>query len=487
MKHLRATTGIYGIALACAPLLLAGCFDTQLTEKPSRGGNAAASFSPGTSTLGAQASIALADAAKTINERVPASFSNSGNGEDLCAWILGVRTCVGTHFSWNAARDAMTLSAPNSNTLRVSVPISFSGQGGFRGDGCRVLSCNAKNFQGSLVANIDLSPSIDKDWCPRLDANVSYAWVSNPRVEIVGRVWVDVTGSVNGKIQESLGDIRQAAQRALDCGKVKPEFQKVYGSRTYPVKLPDGQSMHVNFRPSGLGQSGLFIDQNSLRVSALLQGTLEVSGTPLSPEQLPLPTLAKIPAVPPQVNVAVAVKAPYEALTKAATAALAGKTFEGAAAQGKAKVTVKGVEIYPSGERVVVGLKVAADLPTRWLDVSGDVYLFAKPVVDSATKVRLADIGFARKLDNEIWSLGTALFEKQIIDALASVAVYDFANDIANAKKSLQEALARPATAPGVRATLDDVSIGVGRVAVTDKDLAAEGLFAAKVSLAVTP
>lgn len=489
------------IALAVlAPILMVGCARTELSEKPPNSASKP-SFPTRESTISAEGVVPLASLTDAVNSKIPKQFSKSGNGDDLCANVPGIgdlidiltgrrgsaRVCVGTQYEFNAKAGTVSVAAVNPSTVRISAPISFSGTGGFRGDGCRLLSCSAKNFNGGALIQIDVSPTVDQAWCPKLNASVSYNWTSNPRVEIVGGVWVDVSGQVSGELNKQIENIKNAINATVDCSMIKQELSKVYGSRAFPVAIPGSPPAVVNVQPTGFGLSALSVEPDKLRLSAQITAKVDVADKPIAVGPLPLPPMQQLPAGTPLMTVALPVRVSYEVLRTALGVSLEGKSFTGDTALGKATVTVKRVEVYPSGERLVIGLKVAADLPSKWFDVSGDVYLLAKPVVDTPTKLRLAEIGFARKLDSPFWEVATAVFEKQIIAKITEVGHYDLTRDIDSAKTALNKALQDAGSTPGVTVTLSDISMGIGRIAVASTELAVEGVFSAKTTVTAKP
>lgn len=472
------------VALLSAAALAAGCKPDVLTEVPPRAASGTV-FPTSPSTIGAQASMSLGDLSSMLAAQVPAQFSASGNGDDLCGF--GGRVCAGTQYTFNASRGAPSITAVSPNTLRMSMPVSFSGTGGFRGDGCKLLKCDAKNFSGAMNVFVDLTPTIDANWCPTLSPKIDYQWTSPARVEIVGGVWVDVTQHVSGMMNSRLGDIRKAAAGAIDCGKVRPDIERSFASFSFPAKLPDGTAVHLNFQPIEVGFSGISLDANRVTAVAVLKTNVEVSTKAIEHKQIPLPALRNIPLGTPQMQVALPVRADYATLQAQLGRALAGKTFQQEIYGSKAAVTINAVEVYPSNERVVIGLELTGDLPGKWLDVKGKAYLYARPVVDGGVRVKLDQVGFARKLDNAVWTAATAVFERPIIAAITAAGSRDMTGDIAKAKAALLDELNRPTTLPGGRLALTDVNMSLGRVAVAANELSVEGLFEAKANLLVTP
>ena len=98
---------------------------------------------------------------------------------------------------------------------------------------------------------------------------------------------------------------------------------------------------------------------------------------------------------------------PYEILTLQLRAVANGQTYSRDTPAGEIEVTINDVEIYPSGNRLVVGVNLKADFPSSALDTKGSVYLIGTPVVERGTTISLPDLAFTRVLDNDFWNAAT--------------------------------------------------------------------------------
>jgi hypothetical protein len=488
--RVRCVLGRVCAAVALA-IALSGCGRKELSERPDRVAVANA-LTARPSAIAALGTVPVAKLKAIVNDKVPASFDAGGNGQDVCVSIkvlgLSKDVCAGTKYELKVVRTGeVQVSAAGPSTLRLTVPISFSGKGGLRGNLASLLKLDAKNFDGALVAHADLAVSIDEGWCPRLDASIGYDWTSNPRVEIVERVNVDVKGAVQSKIDEKLPELVAAAKNAIDCAKFKDEIAKVYASRTLPVDVPHAGVMHLNVLPIDMGFSTLRVQPDAVKLAAVMTANVDLSDKALTPQQLPLPRLKTVEATVPRMTIAVPVRMPYDALTAALRTALMAQPFAADTAAGKVLVTVKDVEVYPSNGKVAVGLSIDAELPVSFLGVKGKIYVTGTPSVEAGTRISFPDAAFTQSLDNAFWSVASSAFEGPLRAALRKAAVYDVGPEIAKAKQALADKLRDPSLAPGISVSVENVDIGVGRVAVADAELAVEGLVSADVTVSANP
>ena len=481
----RLLLTVSGLTVAA---LLGGCGRSDISERPPRADGAGVpQIATQPSTIGALVTIPLAQSIQAANTALPRSYGQDWtNGEDACADLgwLG-KHCVGTRYQYNVTRGDIAISAVGTNAVKLSVHVSLDGKGGFRGDLPKLLKVDAKNFDAAANVEIVLTPTIGSDWCPSIGVAPTYNWTKNPRVEIVSKVNVDVSGQVNKVLDSKIPQIVQAVQQSINCAQFKLQLAAIYGKQTFPIEITPGQKMHVNVEPLDFAFSGFNVDTQAIRLAAMLTAKVELSGTSSTPSALPLPPLKRISVeTPPRISIAVPLRAPFALLQTEAQKLAGGKTFKSNTAGGEVRATLKNVEIYPTtGGKVALGIDFDAKLPGKLLDTKGIVFVVGTLAGEGPTGVRLKDPTFTRILDNDAWNVLSALFESQIRSELNKSLRYNFAGDVAKAKKALEDKLAEPTANPQIRVKVSDVDIALGRVGVSGADLVAEGLFGANVIL----
>jgi hypothetical protein len=460
--------------------LLSGCHK-DLSERPPDT-TEPPSFQTTESTIGAMATVSLSSLSAMVNKAFPQSFAAGGNGEDACVKLLKQKICAGTRYNFTAIRTgAVAIAAAGPGTLRFTVPIAFDGDGGFRGSVARVIKAHKKHFKGAVIVIADLTPTLGSDWCPNLGANFSINWTSDPRVEIVSKVWVNVKDQVNSQLNKELPHLAEQLKGTIDCGRFKRQLESVYGNRAFPIEVPNAGALYVNLEPTNIGFSGLDIDDDLVKVAATLSAKTAVSTAPIETKTLPLPPFKTISTTTPRLSLAVPLRVGYSDITQIASRYLVGKTFEQDTAVGKIRVTIKGIAVYPSNKHLVLGADIDAKIPGKFFNTRGWVYVLGTPAVENGTKISLTDPAFSQVLDNDFWAVAAQLFEAQIKSEMVKVARYDLAPDIQKAKATLTASLSDPARTQGWKIRADDLNIKIGRIAVADKEFAAEGLVSASV------
>lgn len=464
-------------------LTITAC-DDELFQKPEAGGTNVDTFESVSSKVGAKFSIPLADLEFLVNSKVPNSFRQSGNGKDACGRILGQKVCAGTKYKYSVNRSGdISLTQGGNNTLVSTLDMSIDGKGGFRGDGAKLLKLDWKNFDAKIRIKASFTPSISDKWCPQLDVNLSYNWLKKPRVEIVDGVYINVQDQVESKIDSELPGLISGAKSAINCEEFKKQLASVYGKTSFPLDF-DNEKLFVNFNPQAFGFSGVNVSAKDLSAAALLSVEVEVSSTSIKSELLPLPPLQNIPNEAPIMILSLPFKPSYELITNVLSTELKGKSYTKDSEMGTVEVRVRGVEVYPSNGKVVVGLNIEADLPSSYFDVKGDVFLIAIPVVEG-NSIRLEQVEFAQRVDNDFWNATALVFEGLIKEKIAEAGVIDLSEQVELAKTKLDALLQGNESPLDVNIKLSDVNLGLGRVEVGAEHLAVEGVFSATTE--VTP
>jgi hypothetical protein len=475
---LRSTT------VVCIVLALGAC-GRYLTEQPSNIAPEVLQAETPESQIAAVAVLPLDVLRTALEGAVPSEYSRAENGPDLCKdlGLLG-KHCVGTRYQLAIARSNFSVKG-SDGAVAATVDVKASGNGGFRGDGCKLLDCDAKNFEAQMRLTVHARPIIGADWCPQIEVSLAHEWIKPPRVEIVGGVWIDIGGIVQGSLDRERDEIVKAAQGAIPCGAVRDQIAQHYRTFAMPVALPVEGRTFVNFEPTGAAFSGFEVSPTELRFAASVRGRLDVGSEPIAVRALPLPQLEPLVVTDARLKAIVPVRAAYTQIRSQLQTALAGRRFEHLSDLGTTVVTVHEVDVYPNDQRLVVGVKVAADIPGNWFDTRGWAYVAATPVL-TGQQLTLSDVGFAPALDHELWNEVAALLQGDIQLALQNAGRIDLTPHLNDAKDALSKALAGAEASHGVRLELRDTALDLRDLRLEQSAVAIDGAFAAFAVMTVT-
>jgi hypothetical protein len=452
-----------------------------------------------TSTLAVSIDLPFATLSGAANGAFPPSVEKKGTAP-LCKMIgpydppwydLRQEVCLDARYQFSVKRGGpitVVRSASVPNGVRITLPLSFKGSAGFRGDLAKILDLDKKNFKGAFVATIDATLDIGSDWCPKVATKTSIDWKNQAEIEIVGDVWVPVGALAGPDVNSALKKADKEIAKAVHCDIVKDGVVQMWKARAVPITLPDGSSAFANINPVSAGFSGLVVGKDRITLGVAVLASTEVSTNPAAGGAKPLPPLKRIAPAPGRIEMLVPVRAAYDRIVELALAELKGRRFAVTTAAGEAvAVTVDDLRLYPSGKRVVLGLGVTADLPGRWFDTRGWVYLFAEPeTLSGGRALHLKNVGFTQVLDNEFWNFASAVLEGPITEALAEQSTIDLSGHLADVEQVLRKALAEAGQKGGWSLTLNKVGMGITQVVPAAAALEAEVAFTAAANATLT-
>lgn len=431
---------------------------------------------------------------QTVLSGIGQKLAGSKNGSEDIKCVSNdfprIRECLTANWDVNYSAGSIGVSKAGQ-LLKVTLPVMFSGGAGFGGAIAEALSVGRKNIDGEAVVSASLSVDLDEKFCPILTVkDTEFSWRREARIEVIGRSkvlglftigpeYLDVGRHFNGPVRDALKKAAEEARNAIPCDPVRAEVAKLWKPYSVPLVVEGQPTLYVNAWPDAVGSSGLLSGDNGIRLVLMLSGKAAVETSPNSSTSLgDLPAHVKLQAQPGQLNLAVPVRVEYSKLREALQTTLSSQAFEQDTAAGKVSVRLRDFEFFPSEKRVAVGVKFDANAPTGIFDTKGTVWLLALPKVGSDGKtVQLTEVEIHRKIDNEAVKVLTAVFDEQINKAIADAARYDLRKDEQTLIASLQRAISDPTKTGGVRLTITDPSIQVGRIAVEENALTVEGLF----------
>lgn len=404
------------------------------------------------------------------------------------SWIIvdGPKISVGYRYEYTVRRDGTIAVRQNGDRVRVTVPISASGNAGLRGDGAKVLKLHKKDFDGSLTAFLDVSFDVDKKWCPTATVAISHEWRTEARIEVIDNVYVNLASQADKLLADLKQDAQQKLNELLDCNKLRGRIAPHWRPYSFPLSLPQGQGAYVNVTPKEVSLSGMKAEADRISVAARLTVDAAIAATLTKTAPLPLPELGRANGDGGIVTVAMPVSATFEQLMQGARAELLGKTFTLDVGGKPGSVRFQEVEIFPSGDRVAVGLRFAADIPGRLFSVSGTLYAAARPEVSpDGLVLSLADVQFGRILDNELWNVLSVLFEGEIKELLTRNTRFDLRAQASDLGALLVSTLQDPATIPGLKLQVQSPKLSVDTIYVEATQLTAIVRIGTKVQAEV--
>lgn len=282
-----------------------------------------------------------------------------------------------------------------------------------------------------VAADIDMG--IVEDWVLDPDLALSYEWLENPKLEIAG-VKLGIKNKVDKRLEPKLPEIAAKVEDALrESDKLRTKVAEVWEKLGQPHRTKGDPPGWFAIQPDTVYLSRLTADATDLHLSVGLKGAAALGlGDPPPLEALPLPAISPPPPGAAGLRLPIDIGLAWDDLSKLASAELAKQQAEPIEAEGVAidLSLLDGVRIYPSGDRIAIGLDYTheGDLWTS----DGTAWLLAEPLLDAkARSLRLDNFDYTV----DTWDLAVDAANADVVrdavrDALAERLVFDYGSRI---------------------------------------------------------
>jgi hypothetical protein len=344
------------------------------------------------------------------------------------------------------------------DVLRLTLPIELKGSVGFKGDGAKVLSLTKKNLHAGIELYVDTKINLTKDWCPVLNIDYDYEWLSDPKLELADDLWVSLKAPLDIVNMLKKSDIKNAIKSAIDCDKIKGVVESKLGpvaieltkDRTnFPNILKGIGDYYFNAKLNRLETTGLKLNNGNLSLGINASINTFVSEKEISAEGYILPPLILVDKIPinylaATVPAIVSYKELESLINKESLIKMINETMIDEIAK------VDKFEFYPTGDALTVKVNLTVrSKENKYLaflakfpilgglfDTSGDIYLTSNPIFKD-NELRLDNVNFGLNVDSEIYPVLSAAFKGLIVSILESEINYDFSDFVAQAEKAI--------------------------------------------------
>ncbi|WP_256805968.1 DUF4403 family protein [Bradyrhizobium sp. Bra64] len=412
----------------------------------------------------APVAIALSAIREQAEKASPRNFA--GKAENPISQIL-----QDADIGWTAARgpmsaagdkDVLTLSTPLTGKLNVTGSLSSKATGALGEALGSVLGGNAAKQIGAVnIKNLNASaeirgnvvvtsrPKLAANWHlePNLGAQVN---LGDTNLNVAGAK-VNVPAQVKPLIDKNVGEqINIVSERIRNDPSLRENAKLQWAKACRSIPLQGSSAalppLWLEMKPIRAIAAQPRVDAQAVTLLLGLEAETRVTSTPTKPD-CPFPD--KISIVPPTgtgVNIGVPIDVPFTEINKLIAAQMVGHTYP-EDGSGPVDVTVKSVNVVPSGERLLISLLVRAKEKKSWLGLGAEanVHIWGRPMLDQAQQtLRLADIQLAVESEAAFGLLGAAAraVVPQMQQALVQKATLDLKPIAANAREKIAAAIA---------------------------------------------
>lgn len=417
------------------------------------------------SIIVAPVAIALSAIRDAAEKGTPRNFA--GKAENPISQIL-----QNADISWSAARgqiatsgdkDVLTLSTPLNGKVNVTGTLSSQATGAIGealgsilgGNAAKIGAINIKNLNANaeIKGNVVITsrPKLAATWHlePNLGAQVN---LGDTNLSVAGAK-VNVPAQIKPLIDRTVDDqLSAVAERIRNDPALRENAraQWIKACRSIPLRstssTPALPPLWLELKPVRAIASQPRVDAQAVTLLLGLEAETRVTPSQTKPE-CPFPE--KISIVPPSgtgLSIGVPIDVPFVEINKLVAAQMVGHTYP-EDGSGPVDVTIKSVNVIPSGERLLISLGVRAKERKSWFGLGAEatVHIWGRPMLDQSQQIlRLADVQLAVESEAAFGLLGAAAraVVPQLQQALVQKATLDLKPIAANAREKIATALA---------------------------------------------
>jgi hypothetical protein len=427
-----------------------------------------------TSTITAPVAVALTAIRDAMEARAPRNLT--GKGDNPLAQLLG-KADIG----WTLTRgpfvvvgrsEALTVTTALNGTLRLTGQVasragSVSGTLGNLinndvGHGLQNIAGRTLDQRADLRGTVAVSarPIINTDWRiePNLSAQVamgaSALSIAGVKVEVGDQVKPLLERTANEQVAALTARIRNDPAIELAARREWARMCRSISLKGVGENAPD---LWLEVRPTGAFAAQPRIDASAVTLTLGVQAQTRITPVATRPD-CPFPPQLQIVSKSDEGRVAIGVPidVPFTEVNRIVEAQLKGRNFPDDGGSSLA-ITVLGASIAPSGDRLLISLRVKARERKTFLGIGAEatVYVWGRPVLDRERQIlRLADITLDVQSQSAFGLLGAAAKAAMpyLQSAIADNAVIDLKPFAASAQQSIGAALAEfRQTEPGLQ------------------------------------
>ncbi len=386
--------------------------------------------------------IAAAEHA-TVNDQ-------SGKGEkQTCKKILGAKVCATLQWQYTISRDGKVEVNAIDERLQLRLPVSFSGVASVDGNGGKLLGLRNKDITGKLTLVADLDFTIAPNWCPKLESDLSYVWVSDPKIRLVGNIRINLRKSVDKALQRKLKDLQSTFSELIDCDEFRQSVAEQWHVHTLDVPINKNSTSQLHITPLNASISEIGIESDHVGIAFELGATIKLhDDTHQAVPVTALPDLRPSVGSPGSVEFSLLLEIPYQQLTDTITPKVVGKTYSSKDASNV--IAINSIELYPSGELLTIDVGFSANI-FRYFETQGNIYITAKPIADPhSNTLRLTELAFTRSMDSKVMSALTTVLRQKLLAALVDALVIDLGPSLRKIEDSVAKSLSDPTKTAGI-------------------------------------
>jgi len=374
------------------------------------------------STFSLSIQAPLVDINKNINKLKVQQIKGIDDGPRECSEDReGKRSCYTTKYQYTISSGSPSIVPGVDNTINVSIPVYVSGRGTQIGRAENKPHSDIRYFQSKLVANANISISLDSKWCPRIKIEPDFLWKDRTKVEVFHRAKVDLQYLVEKRLRDPVINMgEKVVKDFVSCGKIRRLLSESWNQVSFPVNKPDSAiQQYISIKPESIGYAGLTLSSGKLHLDYRISAITEITDTKLDVEKRALPAAALAAEKSNIAYIPVPVNLSYKEILTGIYQQIGGEPFFTRNRFGEHNIKIKKITIYPSEGNLIIGLQIHMTNTEDWLDKSGWVHIITQPrLINTGDGIILSGAKYAEGTDPDEWVTIRRALNESIIETI---------------------------------------------------------------------
>lgn len=383
--------------------------------------------------------------------------------------------------------EPVHITSVSQQALLLTTRMSFKGELGFNGGFARLTGTDSMPVDGDVTLSAQLQFNINNDWTPTAKVHFDTPhWNSPPNIKALGTT-ITFQNKANAAILRAAEKLPHKIQAALDKVNLKEKVARAWKVYQFPLAGDELQDQAVaTLIPKDIYFSGIHYQQQRLQFAIKLGMFASVNigkSPPFAAAALPD---IKILKHDPKFILTVPVISEYNTLQSMLIKTLGDSPINIDTPNGIAQVTVRQVNLFPTDQGLAIGVNFKADVPRRLFDISGEIFLVAKPELDrKRQRIRLRQVHIYKKLDSDLLDTLSTLFGDEIAHKIEAKAEYDLSDKLNESKQKILSRLNKLSDSSSTCATLSQAKLELSKLSMVSRYLVIETKLQGNFSLTI--
>ena len=412
-----------------------------------------AELKPTSSVLNLPISIEIAAIEKAINTEINGlvyednDFNNNGGDN------MKVK-------AWKAEDITVRLQG---DTLKYYVPIKLWIQARYKVLGIT----DTKAVEGAIAFTFDTKYKLEENWDFVTQTAVSdYKWLKKPVIDL-GVTKIPITAVVNQLLKYNKDLLAQTIDEQIQANlDMKSYMLDAWKMAQEPILLDAAYGLWLQLTPEEVMmtplQSANGVISSTVGIKAISE--IKIGEKPVVTINETLPPFKEMTEVNNNFDIHLSSEIPYTEIERLVRQEMLGETFT----DGKRSVTVKSVDVFGEGDELYVGVGLDGKF-------KGTVFLNGKPAYNKETNsIEIVEYDYSLKTKNALYKSGGWILKSAIKKRIAPYMTYSLGNDMAEARKMIEESLNNYKVMEGILLNGHLNTMDIEDIVVTEKGLVAK-------------